>query len=584
MSPGTHRALEAIAVFVIVLIILAGTAGRIGLGYDEPVYMSRAQEAGQWLRLLVVAPGVAISDAALREYWDARNEQQPGFLKLWGALTTPLVAGVLPVLAALRFGTTLLVALLCASIYLFVAHLWGRLEAVAAVGALLTLPRTFTHAHLFALDAPVMALTFLALHGFFLCARERSWWWAAAGAAAWGLALSTKINALFVPIIVIPWLALCARDALVPVLVCGATVGPLCFLGSWPWLWHDTLARLGAYLRFHARHWQIAVTYFGRQMAPAPWHYPLVMTVITTPPVTLVAVMMGGVRVIHERAVATGAPTWRERWQDPAWRRRAAGALLGWTLLVNFALNSLPGTPKYNGVRLFQPVFPPLAILAGVGIGWAARVFVAWLRLLSARAGGGGGLEARPTMESQGLAEVRPVVKTRGFVAEARAAVNTRPARIVALMVVALVLAGPLRATVETYPHGLSYYSEAIGGLPGAVRLGMEPTYWGDTYLSAAAWLNEHAPPGSLVWIDPVGVESMMVMYRNLGMLRADIRTSAGPAIPAEVDFAVFQNKPTEFSAVARRLLATHRPVATIDLQGVPLLFIFDLTQEGELS
>jgi len=550
MSPGARRGLEAALVFVVALVVLAGTAGQIGLGYDEPVYMSRAQEAGQWLRLLAMDPGAAVSDVGIRQYWDARTEQQPGFPKLWGALTTPLAAGVLPVLAALRFGTTLLVALLCASIYLFVAHLWGRLEAVAAVGALLTMPRTFTHAHLFALDAPVMALSFLALHGFFLCARERSWWWAVAAAAAWGLALSTKVNALFVPIIVIPWLALCARDALVPALVCGATLGPLCFLGSWPWLWHDTFQRLGAYLRFHAQHWQIAVTYFGRQMAPAPWHYPLVMTVITTPLATLLAVLVGVVRTIRERAAATGTPSWRERWQDPAWRRRAATALLGWALLVNFALNSLPGTPKYNGVRLFQPVFPLLAILAGLGIGWVARAVAAWL---SARVGDGVGREARPT-------------------------------GIVAVTVIALALAGPLRATVESYPHGLSFYGETTGGLSGAVRLGMEPTYWGDTYLSAAGWLNEHAPPGATAWIDPVGVESMMAMYRALGMLRADIRTSAGAVIPAEVDFAVFQNKPTEFSVVGRRLLATRRPLATIDLQGVPLLFIFDLRQEGELS
>lgn len=547
MSPGGQRAVEAISVGLVALFVLVGTAGQIGLGYDEPVYMSRAQEARQWLDLLTVAPGAALSDAGIRRYWDARTEQQPGFLKLWGALTTPPVAGLLPILAALRFGTPLLVAALCASMYVFVAHLWGRLEAVAAVGALLTLPRTFTHAHLFALDAPVMALTFLALHGLFLCARDRSWWWAAAGAGAWGLALSTKINAVFVPIIVVPWMALCARDALVPALVCGATLGPLCFLGSWPWLWHETFTRLWAYFAFHARHWQIAVTYFGQRLAPAPRHYPLVMTVITTPAVTLAAVVLGAVRVMRERVVTVGAPSWRERWRDPAWRRRAAAALLGWALLVNLAFNSLPGTPKYNGVRLFQPIFPWLAILAGVGIGWVARAVAVWVS------------------------------------ARAEEAARRLP-RIAACTVVAVVLVAPLRATVESFPFGLSYYSELIGGLPGAVRLGMEPTYWGDTYLAAAAWLSRHAPAGATAWIDPVGVESMMAMYRNLGILRADIRTSAGPMIPAEVDFAVFQNKPTEFSALARRLLTTCRPVATIELQGVPLLFIFDLTGEGELS
>ena len=365
MSPRVARAIEAAIVFVIVLIVLTSTAHSFGLGYDEPVYMSRAQEAGAWLRLLTLDPGGALDDAGVRRFWDARSEQQPGFMKLWGALTTPLANGLLPVMAALRLGTTLLVALLCASIYLFVAHVWGRVEALAAVGALLTMPRTFAHAHLFALDAPVMALTFMALHGFFLCARGRSWWWAAAGAAAWGLALSTKVNALFVPLIVIPWLVLCARDALLPALVCGATIGPLCFLGSWPWLWHDTIARLGAYLRFHGQHWQIDVTYFGTKYRTAPWHYPAVMTLVTTPALTLVEAAVGVARTVRERAQCPAIADTRERWADPSWRRRAAAALLGWALLVNLALNSLPSTPKYTGVRLFQPVFPLLAIIAG---------------------------------------------------------------------------------------------------------------------------------------------------------------------------------------------------------------------------
>lgn len=546
MSSRLRRGLEAVMVFVAVLVVLAATAHHYGLGYDEPVYMSRTQEAAAWLRLLALDPSSAVSDEGIRRFWDARNEQQPGFLKLWGALTTPLVAGILPVLGALRFGTTILVAALCASIYLFVAHLWGRLEAIAAVGVLMTMPRTFTHSHLFALDAPVMALTFIALHLFLLSARDRCWGWAAAGAAVWGLAMSTKINALFVPLIVLPWLALYARDTVVPVLVCGATIGPLFFIGSWPWLWHDTVGRLAKYLQFHGKHWQIDVTYFGRRWAPAPWHYPAVMTLITTPVLTLVAAAAGAVRMIRERAQTSGAPDWRTRWRDPTWRRRAAGALIGWALLVNFALNSLPGTPKYNGVRLFQPVFPLIAVVAGVGLGWVARAVARSLRERGAQA-----------------ARALP--------------------RIAAVAVVTLALGVQARAVIATYPYGMSYYNQLIGGLAGAERAGMEVTYWGDTYLAAALWLNEHAPVDALVWIDPPGVEATMGMYRGLGILRSDIRTTAGATIPAEADYAVFQNKVTELSKLARWLLASRRPAATIELEGVPLLFIFDLSGEEEI-
>lgn len=542
MRSRPRRALEAVAIFMVVVVVLATTAHRYGLGYDEPVYMSRMQEAAAWLRLLTIDPGQAISDTGITRFWDARSEQQPGFIKLWGAVTTPLAAGTLPTLAALRFGTHLLVGAACAVLYLLTSSVWGRLEGIAAVGALIALPRTFAHSHLFALDAPVMAATFVSLSFFFLAAWHRSWGWAAAASAVWGIALSIKVNAFFIPLIVVPWLALYARDALVPAIVCGATVGPLSFLATWPWLWHDTISRLGSYMAFHFRHWQIDVTYFGERYAPAPWHYPLVMTAITTPVVTMGAALAGAARVIRE-SVAGEMTDWRERWEDDGFRRRALGALIGWALLVNFAMNSLPSTPKYNGVRLFQPVFPLIALLAGVGIGWAARA-------------------------------------VRARLAERVAEAGERLPQIAALTVVALVLALPLRSVLSYHPHQLSYYNVLIGGLRGAADAGMEPTYWGETYLDAALWLNEHAAAGEVAWIEPMGVEATMRMYCRLGILRADIQTTAGPEGIEQADYAVFQNKSTEFSEIARELLTTQKPCGTIDEHGVPLLYVFCLTEK----
>jgi len=94
-------------------------------------------------------------------------------------------------------------------------------------------------------------------------------------------------------------------------------------------------------------------------------------------------------------------------------------------LLVLFSLN----TPVYDGERLFLPVFPLWAIFAGIGFGKLWR----W-------AGG---------------SNVRRVSLT-------------------------LVLAAQAYGVAMIHPFGLSYYNALVGGLPGAERLGLELTFWGD--------------------------------------------------------------------------------------------------------
>jgi len=124
----------------------------------------------------------------------------------------------------------------------------------------------------------------------------------------------------------------------------------------------------------------------------------------------------------------------------------------------------------------------------------------------------------------------------------------------------------------------MSYYNALIGNLPGAVRRGMEPTYWGDTYLAAFVWLHRNARPGSIVWIEPPGLEgTFRTTYGPLGILRPDLKLVSGPANIQKADYAVTQNKPTEFTDVTRRLIRRRRPVFTEQLQGVPLVFVFDM-------
>ena len=47
-------------------------------------------------------------------------------------------------------------------------------------------------------------------------------------------------------------------------------------------------------------------------------------------------------------------------------------------------------------------------------------------------------------------------------------------------MALVALLVGQGYGVVTLHPFGLSYYNLLVGGLPGAERLGLELTYWGD--------------------------------------------------------------------------------------------------------
>ena len=68
-----------------------------------------------------------------------------------------------------------------------------------------------------------------------------------------------------------------------------------------------------------------------------------------------------------------------------------------------------------------------------------------------------------------------------------------------------------------------------------------------------------------------------MRMYKYLGRLRPDIVTMAGDETVDRADYAVSQNKPTEFSAPVKKLLRTAQPVWAERVDGVPLIFIWKL-------
>jgi 4-amino-4-deoxy-L-arabinose transferase-like glycosyltransferase len=527
----------AAAIAVATLILLLATESRIGLTWDEPDYMVAAESHLAWFRVLFRDPGAALSSHTIDRYWTA-NHEHPPVSKIWSGAVWALSRGLLPDLSAHRLGNMLLDSAAAGLLFLLVADAYGTWPGVAASTLLLAMPRVFFHTHLASLDVAAASMIVMTLVLFWK-ARERGAWWIDVGLGiVWGLAVGTKINAVFVFPTLLLWALVFDRRprTLMRLAIMGA-VAVAVFFGSWPWLYHDTVARTNDYYRWiTVDHWKIGQWYLGRFYMPPPWHFPFVITAVVLPPTILALFFLGSGRALARR------------------EERAFGGFLLLNALVPMIALAIGQSMVYDNDRLFMPAMPFVAALAAVGLHTLAQAILRWLGDLSRL----------------------PAVRTA----------------VVGLLVV-LVLLPPLVATVQLYPHLLSYYSGLVGGVGGATRIGFETTYWCETYNETLQILNAEAEAGDVVWIDPWS-HNVMIYYQLSGRLRDDLRF-AGPGEIAslfnpkivtvdkrydEADWVVFQHRQTTFNEKGRahpiiRWMELRRPELSVWYDGVPLISVY---------
>ena len=525
----------AILLAGLTIILLTATASKIGLTTDEQAYMTGAESYARWFLMLVKDPPRALQPANIETYWTV-NHEHPPVEKLWSGLVWLATRRIFGEFVANRLGVISLVGLLAALLYLLIAGNYGKPAGLFAVAALLSMPRFFFHAHLAALDVPVAVASFAVVFAFWKGVDRKGWAWGLLWGVVWGLAVAVKLNGVFILIALIAWILIFRRKWLL-ILHLGlmGLTALITFFLVWPWLYNQTWTRLIEYVNFHLHHYSIGQWYLGQFYSHPPWPAVFVIIWAVIPLTTTILYLAGMTRAGNGK--------------------RDGG--LGWLLIFGAFVSISPfifgENLLYNSERLFMPVFPFLAGLAGVGFASLVSIFQKWLNRLH-----------RP-----GLA-------------------------LPALIILGVGLLAPQSVSMAgLYPHLLSYYSESVGGVPGAMKLGFETTYWGETYIAAIPYINSHAKSGDVIWVDD---GDHLRFYQELGILRQDVRVintdpTVNPINPADygnfgkADWFIFQFRQSQYGLKGEQnflplqILKTQTPLYELAYRGVPLMRLYGRLQ-----
>lgn len=458
------------------LALLVESASSLGFTRDEGFYFVAARAYRAWFELLLREPSAALSRAVIDRYWGV-NHEHPGLMKTLFALCNLWLGGWFrEVSTSFRLPSMLL-----SSLAVSVTFLWGRRHlsregALVAALSFAFVPRVFFHAQLACFDLPVCALWLITGYLYTRSLAAPGFGRLAAVGLCYGLFLNTKHNSWIFPFALLLHFVLTrgsellaelrARRAfwrrLPPAWLSMLLLGPLLCYALWPWIWHDTFARLREYVQFHTHHDYYNMEFLGQTywQPPFPRGYAWLMTAATVPSITLLLAAIGVTVVVL--------------------KQRSNSDYVFW--IVSVVLSYAPwlstGTPIFGGTKHWLTAYPFLCLLAGLGF----------------------------EQVRDALAQQWPRLRL-GAVAAAS------------------VVLGPIAMSLHAHPFGLSAYTPLVGGAPGAASLGLNRTFWGYTTQSLLPFVNQRAPKRGSVYVHDTALSSF-AMFQEDRRLRRDLRGS----------------------------------------------------------
>lgn len=568
---GAWDWLIASTLVVVYCVWLVNTVHDLGYARDEGFYFQAADAYLQWFRVLWSDPAEALERETIDKYWRV-NSEHPALIKSLFALSKAAFWDGVRLFpergTSYRFVGMAMSALAVGVVYLWgVRHLATFGTVLARVGALVgalsfaLMPQVFYHAHLDCFDMPVTAMGVFTTYAYWRALQTRRWSWAIWTAVLYGLMLNSKHNAWLLPFALVGhqlwshggelWRGLRAGKPRIPaVLVLMATLGPLVFYATWPWIWHDTIDRFRDYVVFHTRHVFYNMEFLGKTYfePPFPRSYAWLMTAATVPAITL-GLFGAGVLIYLRREVTGRVWPWlsslRDASRTPEIEVLDAASLARqstmsfWLMCIGvcYAPWLFASTPIFGGTKHWMTAYPYFGLFAGYA-------FVGICRGLG------------------DVIEAAGVVLDRG----------KRLASVTALAAGCLI--GPLVMTIQSHPWGLAAYTPVVGGAAGAATLGLNRSFWGYSTGAIQEEINAKSTPGSRVFIHDTAMQSwhMMVLDKRL---RKDLRPQLGVA---ESDLAIYHHE-QHMAKVEYMIWAeygTTKPSHVGTYDGVPVVWLYE--------
>lgn len=419
-------------------------------------------------------------------------------------------------LAGVLFAAALLIAL-----FFFLKKRLGAVVALVALIALATYPRFWGDAHFNIKDVPETALMAFAIFSYVIWYEKPHWLKAVLFGFLFGLATLTKINAVFIPIIVVLglwgsklhlpkngniWASV--KPFLLHHLVMVIAAFHTILLG-WPLVNKD----FGAFVEY--------VTRFigqGQRSGPAYFQWETIRLTFATMPEYFVLLLVLGIIASIYLFVKEKNHLYR--------------LLLVWCLLPVIRI-ALPGMSNFDGIRHYLEFLPAAAALAGVGF----FALHNWLKRFP-----------------------KPVTV------------------IIPVLLVLLAAANLVDAYISYRPFEYLYYNRISGGTAGAVKtFGRDAVsdYWAVSYRQGMEWLNENSQNGSALYTS-IGGE--IVAISKNALLRTDISLVGDEASALDSEgptYIMFINRPAFFKSLEKTLVKKGEPVFTLENQGQVLLYIY---------
>jgi 4-amino-4-deoxy-L-arabinose transferase-like glycosyltransferase len=455
-----------------------------------------------------------LSPRVMAWFWPFAREEphgHPPFYALVG-LIGDVVAPWLADLPRARVGPMLVFSLVAGAIFSASARRWGMWAAFLSTGAWVVQPQLFAMGHYAGYDALLAGLWVVAILSFSDAVenppRSRVWMSLLVFSLACGFAADTKLTGWFLPLPFIAFTLFTRSLRGIAVLSVAGSVAIVTLYVFNPAWWFDPVAGL-------TRFFQSNLSRGEKIRIPVLFLGKVYSTPDGSLPWynTLVwTVFASPVGFLLLGGIGVFFAVKNRRSGDPL----AILSVMNWGFLL--ILRALPHTPGHDGVRQFIPAFGCLAITAGVGANAVVSRFGRWGKVLVAAA------------LVEGVASV------------------------------ALIM-----------PVPLSYFSPIVGGLPGATKLGMEPTYfWDALSTDALQTLARETPEGRSVRF--ATFPTSWLYLQKTGAITFPL----SPISRARPAWYVVQNRPGALQWIDRVLIARTGPRhVLVEKFGVPLVWAF---------